>query len=188
MTTDSKISRNRKSKYPGIAKLVSRLVWEREAQVRAAALGKPRNPWDTWADSTSPIAGNWSKIGVDHMFDHNWKISYPGVAQLVARLLWEREAGVRAALRQKPGKLWDAKADGILPFAGNWSKTGVDPIFDHSWKIPYPGVAQLVARLLWENTPGPPHNFISGCSAAGSAPALGAGCRRFESCHSDHLS
>ena len=27
--------------------------------------------------------------------------------------------------------------------------------------------------------------FISGCSAAGSAPALGAGCRRFKSCHSD---
>ena len=25
----------------------------------------------------------------------------------------------------------------------------------------------------------------SGCSAVGSAPALGAGCRRFESCHSD---
>ena len=41
---------------------------------------------------------------------------------------------------------------------------------------------------FWENTPRPPHNFISGCSAVGSAPALGAGCRRFESCHSDHLS
>ncbi len=27
---------------------------------------------------------------------------------------------------------------------------------------------------------------ISGCSAAGSAPALGAGCREFESLHSDH--
>ena len=26
---------------------------------------------------------------------------------------------------------------------------------------------------------------MSGCSAVGSAPALGAGCRRFESCHSD---
>ena len=52
-------------------------------------------------------------------------------------------------------------------------------------KIEYPGIAQLVARQLWENTPGPPHNFISGCSAVGSAPALGAGCRRFESCHSD---
>ena len=69
-------------------------------------------------------------------------------------MIWEREAGVRAALRQKPGKLWDAKADGVLPFAGNWSKTGVDPIFDHSWKIPYPGVAQLVARLLWEQDAG----------------------------------
>ena len=79
--------------YPGIAKLVSRLVWEREAQVRAVALGKPGKPWDTWADSTFPLAGNWSKIGVDHMFDHNWKISYPGVAQLVARLLWEQDAG-----------------------------------------------------------------------------------------------
>ena len=29
--------------------------------------------------------------------------------------------------------------------------------------------------------------FISGCSAAGSAPALGAGCRGFESRHSDHI-
>ena len=78
------------------------------------------------------------------------KTEYPGVAQLVAHVIWEREAGVRAALLQNPGKLWDAKADGVLPLAGNWSKTGIDPIFDHSWKIPYPGVAQLVARLLWE--------------------------------------
>ena len=79
--------------YPGVAQLVARLLWEREAQVRAVALGKPGKPWDTWADSTFPLAGNWSKIGVDHMFDHNWKISYPGVAQLVARLLWEQDAG-----------------------------------------------------------------------------------------------
>ena len=28
--------------------------------------------------------------------------------------------------------------------------------------------------------------IISGCSAVGSARALGARCRRFESCHSDH--
>ena len=71
----------------------ARLLWEREAQVRAVALGKPGKPWESWADSTFPLAGNWSKIGVDHMFDHNWKISYPGVAQLVARLLWEQDAG-----------------------------------------------------------------------------------------------
>src|SRR5699024_2684328 len=75
--------------YRGVAQLVARLLWVREAQVRAVALGKPGKPWDSWADSTFPLAGNWSKIGVDHMFDHNWKISYPGVAQLVARLLWE---------------------------------------------------------------------------------------------------
>ena len=61
--------------YRGVAQLVARLLWEREAQVRAVALGKPRKSWDSWADSTFPVAGNWSKIGVDHMFDHNWKIS-----------------------------------------------------------------------------------------------------------------
>ena len=55
--------------------LATRYVLEREARVRAVAPGKPGKPWDTWADSTFTLAGNWSKIGVDHMFDHNWKIS-----------------------------------------------------------------------------------------------------------------
>ena len=61
--------------YPGVAQLVARLLWEREAQVRVFILGKPGKPWDSWANGTSTLAGNWSKIGVDHMFDHNWKIS-----------------------------------------------------------------------------------------------------------------
>ena len=52
----------------------------------------------------------------------------------VATHIWEREAGVRAAFPQNAGKFWDAKADGVLPLAGNWSKTGVDPIFDHNQK------------------------------------------------------
>ena len=82
-----------KIEYPGVAQLVAHVIWEREARVRAEVLGNPGKPWDAWADSTFPLAGNWSKIGVDHMFDHNWKISYPGVAQLVARLLWEQDAG-----------------------------------------------------------------------------------------------
>ena len=47
------------------------IVWEREARVRATALRNSGKPWDTWADSTFSLAGNWSKIGVDHMFDHN---------------------------------------------------------------------------------------------------------------------
>ena len=62
------------SLYPGVAQLVARLLWEREAQVRAVALGKPGKPWDSRLDSIFILAGNWSKIGVDHMFDHNWKI------------------------------------------------------------------------------------------------------------------
>ena len=122
--------------YPGVAQLVARLLWEREAQARAVVLGKPGKPWDSWADSTFHLAGNWSKIGVDHMFDHNWKISYPGVAQLVARLLWEREAQVRAAALGKPRNPWDTWADSTSPIAGNWSKIGVDHMFDHNWKIP----------------------------------------------------
>ena len=55
-------------------------------------------------------------------------------------------------------------------------------------EIEYPGIAKLVSRLVWENTTSRIKNSITGCSAVGSAPALGAGCRRFESCHSDHLS
>ena len=51
----------------------------------------------------------------------------------------------------------------------------------------YPGVAKVVSRLIWEDTPGQSHNFISGCCAVGSAPALGAGGPGFESPHSDHL-
>ena len=67
-------------------------------------------------------------------------------------------------------------------------------IFDFSLRrgimaeIEYPGIAKLVSRLVWENTTSRIKKSITGCSAVGSAPALGAGCRRFESCHSDHLS
>ena len=31
LTTDSEISRNRKSKYPGVAQLVARVVWDHQA-------------------------------------------------------------------------------------------------------------------------------------------------------------
>ena len=51
------------------------LLWEREARVRVSTLGKPGKPWGVWVDSTFPFACNWSKNDLDHMFDHNWKIS-----------------------------------------------------------------------------------------------------------------
>ena len=77
LTTDRKIFQSHEfraiivtSKYPGVAKVVSRLIWVREARVRAEVPKNPGKPWDTWADSTFPLAGNWSKIGVDHIFDH----------------------------------------------------------------------------------------------------------------------
>ena len=51
--------------------MVAHVIWEREARVRVSTLGKPGKPWDSWAVSTFTLAGKWSKIGVDHMFDHN---------------------------------------------------------------------------------------------------------------------
>ena len=40
-------------------------------------------------------------------------------------------------------------------------------------EIEYPGIAKLVSRLVWENTTSRIKNSITGCSAVGSAPALG---------------
>ena len=40
-----------------------------------------------------------------------------------------------------------------------------------------------VQTHVWEDTPGQSHNFISGCCAVGSAPALGARCWKSESLH-----
>ena len=90
---------------------------------------------------------------------------------------------------------------GFLPVAENGTKAALTTGMTTDRKIfvfppcrgimaetEYPGIAQLVARLIWVNTTSRIENSITGCSAVGSAPALGAGCRRFESCHSDHLS
>ena len=67
------------------------------------------------------------------------------------------------------------------------------PCIHRAFSITYSGSPELFVPIhnigfVRENTPRQFHNFISGCCAVGSAPALGAGCRRFESCHSDHLS
>ncbi len=55
----------------GCSLSVRHLVWELEAWVRGAAFGKSGSLWDTWDDGVFPIADNWPKIGVDHMFDHS---------------------------------------------------------------------------------------------------------------------
>ena len=124
-----------------------------------------------------------------------------GVAQLVARLVWAAPASAACGgyseqglvQRRRAARAGHARDGGDTPQSGGPNR-GTRPGFSYSGSVRlcssahHRGVAQLVARLVWENPPRPPHNFISGCSAVGSAPALGAGCRRFESCHSDHLS
>ena len=81
-----------KISYPGIAKLVSRLVWERGAERRFTRTASPE-PLAITAFLIFPVS---RKIPFDHMFDHSCaelKISYPGVAKLVSRLIWVQETG-----------------------------------------------------------------------------------------------
>ena len=78
-------------------------------------------------------------------------MSYPGVAQLVGRLVWELEhqIGGSIPLTRKPVA---TLALFFLTSPSLWSKLAFDHMFDHFGKIPsisYPGVAQLVGRLIW---------------------------------------
>ena len=131
------------------------------------------------------------------------EIEYPGVAKLVSRLVWECRGCIRDRVRRNAAKPCDACVCGAFPDCRKRQKaaltTGMTTDrknFDFPSRrgimaeIEYPGIAKLVSRLVWENTTSRINklNNITGCSAVGSAPALGAGCRRFESCHSDHLS
>ena len=50
--------------------------------------------------------------------------------------------------------------------------------FPQAWLLTFPAVSGIINKRF--------KNAFSGCSAVGSALALGARCRRFESCHSDH--
>ena len=98
-------------------------------------------------------------------------IQFPGVAQLVARLLWAKTAcaaGGRcsgAFLVQRSIKSRISESPKIL--------SGYRKLGDQS--ITFYRFPQL-------------NYYLSGCSAVGSAPALGAGCREFESRHSDQKS
>ena len=87
--------------YPGIAKLVSRLVWERGAHRRFSRTASPE-PLAITAFLVFPVS---RKIPFDHMFDHSCaelKISYPGVVQLIERAVWERGAQRRFSRTSSP--------------------------------------------------------------------------------------
>ena len=87
---------------------------------------------------------------------------HPGVAQLVARLLW----GCRGAIRDRAGrnaaKSCDTCVYGTFSDYRKRHKSGFDHRNDHRQKIfdfhphrgimaeiEYPGVAKLVSRLIW---------------------------------------
>ena len=90
--------------YPGIAKLVSRLVWECRGGIRGGARQTAANPCNTGDSGFFSGCRKRHKSGFDHINDHRQKIfdfpprlgimteiEYPGIAKLVSRLVWDQE-------------------------------------------------------------------------------------------------
>ena len=80
-----------------MAQLVGRLVWELEHKIGstvpnvAYSLLSSQFPLITSVESWAKLLWNF----LDHIFDHNKQfllIQYPGVAQLVGRLVWDQDA------------------------------------------------------------------------------------------------
>ena len=63
--------------------------------------------------------------------------AYPGVAQLVARLLWECRGGIRDRARRNAAKPCNACVCGIFPDCRKRHKSGFDHINDHRQKNLY---------------------------------------------------
>ena len=59
------------NEHRGVAQLAARLLWEQEARGSNPRTRKARNASGQTGRRRFPLAGNWSKIVVDHMFDRN---------------------------------------------------------------------------------------------------------------------
>ena len=88
---------------------------------------------------------------------------YPGLAQLVARVVWECRDGIRNRARRNAAKPCNTCVCWISPIAESGTKavltTGMTTdrkIFDFlprrgiMAEIEYPGIAKLVSRLVWD--------------------------------------
>ena len=84
-----------------------------------------------------------------------------GVAQLVARLLWEHCGLIRDGWRQKLKGRWGSSGSGILYASKNRPKIGLDHMDAHRQKKLFfflyscynaknPGIAELVPRHIWD--------------------------------------
>ena len=121
---------SRKTKYPGLAQLVARLLWEfaqqnnfyviREssrcgAMDTAAAFSNCGQNRIFWPQFCQLIIFDFSQL-----FCYNW-FKYPGVAQLVAHLVWDQ--GVERSNRStRTKKAVDFRIDGF--FASLWDVKG----------------------------------------------------------------
>ena len=100
---------------------------------------------------------------------------YPGVAQLVARLLWEDRRSIHSPKSESPEVLGTVACGGNPPPEDPPAKPGLTTALPTDTKnLLFPSPHGIMQK-----------NRISGYSAVGSAPALGAGCRAFESHYSD---
>ena len=97
--------------YPGVAKLVSRLVWECRGCIRDRVRRNAAKPCDACVCWIFFDCRKRHKNGFDHRNDHRQKnfifsarrgimaeIEYPGVAQLVGRDIWDVEVGCSSHL------------------------------------------------------------------------------------------
>ena len=98
----------------------------------------------------------------DHLHDHNL-IAYRGVAQLVARDVWECRGAIRDRAGRNAAKSCDTCVYGTFSDYRKRHKSGFDHRNDHRQKIfdfhphrgimektEYPGIAKLVSRLVWD--------------------------------------
>ena len=100
---------------------------------------------------------------------------WPGVAQLVARLLWEQDAGYHHRQTPKSGKPCNTGVSGISHIGEPSTKNDIDHRNYHRQKNLW-----FSPRLWYDEK-----NWITGYSGAGTAPHLGCGDRAFESHYSD---
>lgn len=83
------------------------MLWEHGLLIHDAAA----HPCDTKQSGPSFFADNWLKTGADHMFGHNWKIKYPGVAYRLGTWFGTK---VRLVRLQSLGPIYD-NPNAVLP-------------------------------------------------------------------------
>ena len=115
--------------YPGVAKLVSRLVWECRGCIRDRVRRNAAKPCSACVCGTFPDCRKRHKNGFDHRNDHRQKnfifsarrgimaeIEYPGVAQLVGRDIWDVEVGCSSHLTRTKIPLKSLISEGFFLF------------------------------------------------------------------------